>query len=303
MKKDLTFRVDGLVDPVKRIAWVSLLRDIFGLDFSAFSALDIWPADYRAFSYLDGDVIAANICCNSLPLRVAGRDLLAGQLQGVATRPDYRRQGLFRDLMSRALDFAAARYECLLLYTETPALYQPFGFRRVTEWGFHGRLQTTGIDPTIVSVRSLSVHEADDRSLIRRLFSIRRPISDQLGIIANEGVFFGNLMLCPAWQLSYLPVFDVLVVWDRGGIDEGGMGGGRRLLDLVGEAWPPMEVLAAVLQLPAPDAGIDVLFPPDRLAGTFSPRPYRHDGGDLLMVRGPFALEHQPFMLPLTALS
>ena len=297
MKKDLSFRIDTLADPARRLAWVDLLRDIFGLDFGAFSALDIWPRDYRAFSYLDGEVIAANISCNPLPLRMAGRNVLAGQLQGVATRPAYRRQGLFHELMTHALAFADTRYECLLLYTETPSLYQPFGFRLLTEHGFCGRLRAAGIDGA-TDCRSLSIRDGDDRALIRRLFSRRQPISDRLGIIANEGVFFGNLLLQPGWRVSYLPRFDVLVVWDRDGAD-----GGTRLLDLVGAAWPPMDVLAAILQLPAPDSAIDVLFPPDRLAGTFLPQPHIHEDGDLLMIRGLFALEHEPFMLPLTALS
>lgn len=294
----LTFRVDSLADPVKRVAWVSLLHDIFGIDFSSFSALGIWPDDYRAFSYLDGDVIAANICCNPLPLRVKGRDVLAGQLQGVATRPVYRRQGLFHDLMTRVLAFADTRYEFLLLYTETPALYQPFGFRLVVEHGFRGRFRPAGIDVTGLSIRSLSVVEPADISLIRRLFTGRQPISDTLGIIDNEGVFFDNLLLWPGLRLSYLPAEDVLIVWDKEGTD-----GRPRLIDLVGAAWPSMDILAAVMQLPVPDAEVDILFPPDRLSGTFSSLPYVHRDGDLLMARGPFAIEHEAFMLPLTALS
>jgi len=295
---NLTFRIDNLADPVTRTAWVSLLRDIFGLDFSAFSALGIWPDDYRAFSYLDGELIAANICCNPLPLRVKGRDILAGQLQGVATRPAYRRQGLFHDLMDRVLAFAGARYEFLLLYTETPALYHPFGFRLVTEHGFQGRFRLAGTDVAGLSIRSLSGGEPADISLIRRLFTGRQPMSDTLGIIDNEGVFFANLLLRPTLRLSYLPAFDVLVVWDKEGT-----GGRSRLIDLIGAAWPPMDVLAVVMQLPAPDATIDILFPPDRLSGTFSPLPYTHEDGDLLMARGPFTVDHEVFMLPLTALS
>src|SRR6185369_10576973 len=211
----LTFRVDNLAAAAKRRAWVSLLHDTFDLDFSAFSALDIWPADYRAFSYLDGDVIAANICCNPLPVRMAGREMLAGQLQGVATRPAYRRRGLFHDLMEQVLCFADTNYECLLLYTATPELYEPFGFRLVQEHAFGGRLAATGLAAADMPLRALSVDRADDVALIRRLFERRQPISDRFGLIDNEAVFFGNLLLRPQLRLSYLPVEDVLLVWDR----------------------------------------------------------------------------------------
>jgi predicted N-acetyltransferase YhbS len=295
---DLTYRLDSLADPMKRVAWISLLRDIFGLDFSDFSALDIWPADYRAFSYLDGDVIAANICCNPFCLRVAGRDILAGHLQGVATRPAYRRRGLFHELMHRVLAFADTRYECLLLYTESPDLYRPFGFRLVAEHSFRGRFQMNGGKVTECQVQSLSVHNSADVATMRRLFTRRQPISDRLGVIDNEGVFFGNLLLRPTLRLSYLPQLDILIVWDQDKTD-----GRTRLIDLVGPAWPPLNILAAVLQLPAPDAEIDVLFSPDRLEGTFSAQPHVDEDGDLLMVRGPFSIERLPFMLPLTAVS
>ena len=293
----LTFRVDRLASPAKRQAWVALLRDIFGLDFSTFSALDIWPADYCAFSYLDGDVIAANICCNPLPLRMAGREVVAGQLQGVATRPAYRRQGLFHELMEQVLCFADTSYECLLLYTATPELYQPFGFRRVQEHAFHGHLAVQTVGAADMPLRRLSVGRPEDVALIRRLFNQRQPISDRIGLVDNEAVFFGNLLLQPQLRLSYLPVEDVLIVWDRDTAS-----GRSRLIDLVGEGWPAMDVLARVLELPAPEAKVDVLFPPDRLTGNFASWPFVHHD-DLLMVRGPFPIENEPFMLPLTALS
>jgi len=294
----LRFRIDTLADPMKRLAWVDLLRDIFGVDFAAFSKLDIWPEGYRGFSYLDGDVIAANISFNPLPLRMAGRDVVAGQLQGVATRPAYRRCGLFHDLMEKVLAFADTRCEFLLLYTETPALYQPFGFRLLPEHSFAGQLQAGSFGPDGRNARTLSMRLPEDIALVRRLYRTRCPVSDEFGLIDNEGVFFSNLLRSPSFRLSYLPRIEAVVVWDQAGA-----GGRSRLLDIVAAEMPPSGILAAALGLPTPDAEIDVLFPPDRLTGQFSAMPLRHEDGDLLMVRGPFGLEQKPFMLPLTALS
>lgn len=298
MKEHLRFRIDNLADPVKRLAWVDLLRDIFGVDFAAFSKLNIWPEGYRGFSYLDGDVVAANISFNPLPLRMEGRDVLAGQLQGVATRLAYRRCGLFHDLMDKVLTFAAGYYAFLLLYTETPALYEPFGFRLLQEHSFTGRLQAAGFDPAARDACILSMQQPEDVALLRRLYRARRPVSEQLGLLDNEGVFFSNLLRDPSMRLSYLPGIEAVLVWDRKGT-----AGRVRLLDIVAADMPPPTVLATALDLPAPDAEIDVLFPPDQLTGTFSAMPYRHADGDLLMVRGPVDLGRKPFMLPLTALS
>jgi hypothetical protein len=46
-----------------------------------------------------------------------------------------------------------------------------------------------------------------------------------------------------------------------------------------------------------------VLFPPDLLAGSFTPVRHVPEDDDILCARGPFTIEGTPFMLPLTAMS
>jgi predicted N-acetyltransferase YhbS len=48
-------------------------------------------------------------------------------------RSGKHRRGLFRDLMGRALSFADARVDLVILATGMPGLYMPFGFRQVKE--------------------------------------------------------------------------------------------------------------------------------------------------------------------------
>jgi hypothetical protein len=200
--------------------------------------------------------------------------------------------------MRSVLAFADTCYECLLLYTGTPDLYRGFGFRLLNEHGFSGRLRITRNDRAAPSAQCLSVREPQDVALIRRLFGTRSPVSDRLGLNDNEGVFFGNLLLQPGFRLSYLPRSDALIVWDRDGL-----GGRARLLDIVSAVLPPMDDLGVALGLMQLDETIDVLFPPDRLLGDFTATVFEHPDGDRLMVRGPFDIEDEPFMLPLTAVS
>lgn len=296
----LVFRIDGLADPARRAAWVDLLRDIFESDFAQFSRLGIWNDGFRDFSWMDGDVIAANVATRPLPLVVGGRRVAAGQIHSVATRPAYRRRGLFTDLMRRALADADTRFECVLLYTNTPELYRPFGFGPLREHRFRGRLHADGATAHRPRAIELSIRDAQDRSTILGLFAERRPVSDRLGLVDNRDIFVINALFHQDWRLSFLPEEKALVVWDR-------LDGATRLLDIVGRRVPSPSVLASTLELPPkPDdrsSEFDVLFPPDLLDGTFTPFPHIGEEDDILCVRGPFAIEGTPFMLPLTALS
>jgi predicted N-acetyltransferase YhbS len=300
MHNDLAFRIDNLAAPKDRAAWLDLLRDIFEIDLAAFCRLGIWPEGYRAFSYMDGDVIAANVSCRPLPLIVGGRPVAAGQIHAVATRPEYQRRGLFHDLMRRVLDCADARFECVLLYSEIPALYRPFGFRPLPEHRFRGRLELTGAADESPRSRALSLAASEDVALLRDLFARREPVSQLLGLVGNEDIFAATALAHPGWHLTFLPDNEALVVWDRAD-------GITRLHDIVARRMPTASVLASVLELDAARDGrsaeLELLFPPDQLAGSFAPVPHVPEDHDILCVRGPFAVEGTPFMLPLTAVS
>ncbi|GIK99231.1 MAG: hypothetical protein BroJett029_34400 [Alphaproteobacteria bacterium] len=297
---DLTFRVDSLADPAKRAAWVDLLRDIFELEFDEFSGLDIWDEGFRAFSWMDGDAIAASVALRPLHLVIGGRRVAAGQIHAVATRPAYRRRGLFRDLMSRALAEADRQFECVLLYSETPQLYESFGFRVIAESRFRGRLELGHTPQRRVRIVELSVRDAQDRAVILRLFAARHPVSDRFGLLGNAGIFVANALAHPGWRLSFLPEEDALIVWER-------REGATRLHDIAAGRIPSAAGLAAAMELACGPDGrspeLEVLFPPDLLDGTFVPFPHLPEDNDRLCLRGPFAIEGTPLMLPLTAVS
>jgi hypothetical protein len=288
----LIYRCDDLTDPAKRVAWVELLHEIFGIDLGPFSALDIWPADYRAFSYLDGEAMAANVSLRPMPMMIGGRRVEVGQIQSVATRPAYRRRGLFNDLMRRMLAEADRHYECQMLYTVSPDLYVPFGFRPLTEHYFRGQLDASAIDG-VPRIERLDIGREEDRATILGLFARRLPVSDHFGLCDDREIFLANLLARRDWHLSFLPAEQALIVWEQ-------RDGTTRLLDIVAGHIPPMAAIAATLEL-SEMTEIKILFPPDGLTGHLTAAPYKTDDNVILMVRGPFAIEGTPFMLPPTA--
>ncbi|WP_374379831.1 GNAT family N-acetyltransferase [Dongia sp.] len=286
MHSDLIFRVENFADPARRRPWLDLLDDIFGIDLTAFNQLGIWSAEHRAFCYWDGGTLAAHVAYRPVPLTVDGTIVAAGQIHGVATRAPYRQRGLFQDLMGRCLAHCDAHCDLQFLYTETPDLYTPFGFRILPEYSFRGRFAgTSGQQPSSRPLTPIA-----DLALIQRLFAGRRPVSERLGLCANVDIFLIHAIAHPHWHLSYLQAEDVLVVWEKATR--------RRLIDIAGARLPAPQTLLSLLG----EDELDILFPPDLLDGSFTPVPHVPEDNDLLMVRGHCTIR-EPVMLPLTAVS
>lgn len=66
------------------------------------------------------------------------------------THPNFRRQGLMTQLMSKMIEEIDKKCECALLFTEKPELYTAFGFKVVQEY-----LMTIPYDKNINNNHSL----------------------------------------------------------------------------------------------------------------------------------------------------
>jgi predicted N-acetyltransferase YhbS len=296
----LTFRSMYAAAPAPRAALKALLRDVFGLDLESFDRLGLWEPAYAPFSYFDGDRVAANVSAFPIPLVVGGERVDAMGLQSGAVRPEYRGRGLYRDLMARALAYCDARAPTTLLYTAEPVLYVRFGFRAVPEYSFVGPPRAAG--RAEATPRRLSLGDATDLALVRERLRGRTPVSARVGVVDHAAPFLLYALRTQEEQstrLYYLADVDVVVVTQEllDGRGSGPTGVRLRVLDVVGRSIPP---LAALLNgLGARPDRVEVCFPPDRLAWDGSPQPCA--GRDVLMVRGPFAADGEPFMLPPTA--
>jgi predicted N-acetyltransferase YhbS len=223
-----------------------------------------------------------------LSLVLRGSIVRVGSIHGVATRADYLRRGLFRRAMESALEHCASRYQTVILTTEHPEYFEPFGFRVITEHIFTSRVDSEGksdgfrlIDPT----------EGSDVVLLHRLLETRQPVSNLLGVVNEKAVFCFNEGSRP---LHYARDLDVVVCMEI----EGAL---LKLFDIVGPKLPP---LAAILErLPQRIEEVDICFSPDRFAveTTAVPCLFDHDGPSYFMVRGPFAVEGEAFTLPRSA--
>jgi len=244
-----------------------------------------WEAISTPYTVSVAGQLIAHLGLIELPLMVAGQTKTVGSIHAVATHPEYRRRGYFRQLMEQVLADTQNRYETLILTTENPEYYEPFGFRRVQEHRFtipwSGPAGRDGIRP-------LNPDDATDLALLHTLLAQREPVSNRLGVRPERDVFCFNE--CPH-SLQLLPDLDVILCLER-------QGASLILYDVVGRTVP----LLAELLARTPWRGQEVItyFTPDRLEVAASATPHVLDMGGpaYLMVKGEFVTEDLPFMLP-----
>ena len=223
-----------------------------------------------------------------LSLVVLGKIIRVGSIHGVATLSDCRRRGLFRKAMDAALEHCATLYETLILTTEYPEYFEPFGFRVVQEHVFTSKVDSDG---HAEGFRLIDTKAGDDVALLHRLLETREPISNVLGVVNEKAVFCFNEGSRP---FHYAKDLDAIVCMER----EGNV---LKLFDIVGPKIPPLH--AILERTPERVEEVEICFSPDRLSVDAIATPYilDHDGLSYFMVRGPFAAEGETYKLPRSA--
>ena len=275
----LTLRQDYFDDPSAWNALVDLLQDTFSIDVSILDQFDGPDRTSMPFGYFDADGrCVANFSAFSMPMIINGRVVKAAGYQSGAVRPEWRKRGLYRDLMQRAFAHTATEaYELDLLLTDKPALYERYGFRILPQHIFVA--QTPTLQKSDLSARQLSLEAPDDLRLIKTLLQDRQPASAQFAVVRQMEMFLLNASFNSAIRLTALGD-DTVVAWTFDGAT-------FWLLDIVGTAIPSLATIVSALDI-EPER-IEICFSPDRLDCEVSLEPY--DGYTMLMVRGKAAAD------------
>jgi predicted N-acetyltransferase YhbS len=247
-----------------------------------------WESVSTPFIHFEQGRAIAHVGVIELSLVLLGRTVTVGSIHGVATHPEARRRGHFRRLMEEVLQYCAGRYETLMLTTEHPEYFAPFGFRVVKEHLFTVKCDSAGGSD---GFRLLDTSQTGDIALLHRLLETRQAVSQVVGAVNEKAVFCFNEGSRP---LHYAADLDVTACLE---LEEGRL----KLFDIVGPKIPP---LARVLErIPQRLDEAAICFSADQLAVEAEATPYvlDHDGPSYLMVHGPFAAEGQPFTLPRSA--
>jgi len=245
-----------------------------------------WEEHSTPFIHYDGDLAVTHVGLLEIPFVLMGRQVMVGGIHGVCTRPEYRRHGYMRQVMTDVLAYCNRRYETLMLFTAQPELYEPFGFRELGEHLFSAPWPAASGG---AGFRALNLHEPHDYRLTEQLLVTREPVSNTVGVVNEIGLFGFNEGTRP---LHYAEDLEVMVCME---VD----GSRLKLFDVVG---PRLCSLADIMErIPQRLEHLEFYFSPDRFEIEARAVPHLVDGDSHLMVRGAFAPEGQPFMIPRSA--
>ncbi len=253
----LRFRQDYFDDPAGWRAISDLLLDVFGVDISPLDRLGGHDRSNMPSAFFDaGGRCVANFSAFAMPVIIGGRKVNAAAWQSGAVREEFRGRGLFRELIRITLERCeAAGFEAIILYTDKPGLYEPYGFRTFREQSFAGPVPASGGRAS--ATRRLSVESPEDLALLRAALSARSPVSRRVAVCDQALMFLLNAWLVDDVTLTWLEEARAVIAWRIG------EAGDFELLDIAAAEIPPLADIAASLGVTAPRAIAH--FPPDRL--------------------------------------
>ena len=283
----LIYRQDYFADPAGWKALANLLRDIFHIDISVLDNLGGMDPSSMPFAWFgEAGVCAANLSAISMPVMVNGHRRKIAALQSGAVRPEHRGKGLYRDLMQKAFAWIDDEgFELAILYTDKPAMYEPYGFKAMPLHKFSGPAPKLG---AVVPSRLMSMDSQADVALLAGLIKSRAPASSLFAPLSHPAMFLVNAFWDRGISLSLLESHDAVIAWRMG------EGGKFQLLDIVSEKIPPMQVITSGLHANAPS--VECFFSPDLLdwQGTAvideNRLPFMARGNLSLLPTQPFAL-------------
>ncbi|MHC5040163.1 MAG: GNAT family N-acetyltransferase [Planctomycetota bacterium] len=285
---DLDLRVITHEDLPSREGLKALQRDIFGFDLTNWEARGYWGPEYVSFTFFEGERAVANVSTMKLSLFLEGKPVPACGILTVASRPEFRGQGLVRTLLEKAVPWSAERSDVLLLFAgeDSKGLYEKFGFRVHRETSFLGRIPPR---EKREGIRPMDLEDEGDRKRMEALVRNREPVSNRIGFGADVPLFQFNAMHYYKDRIHFIEPLDVSVLFD---VQKETV----KFIDVVGSPVPSFNEIVPFL--PGDCDTVEFLFYPDKMDLDTAPRPLQAE--EIFMVRGDFPLADQPFMIPYT---
>jgi GNAT superfamily N-acetyltransferase len=225
-------------DLAARQSFKDFMVRIFGLDFGRWESAGYWDDDYNPYSFFVDDRVVASLCIYTMHALVNGRACKVAQVSGVATLPEYRKQGLNRRLHEIALEEALAEHRFAFLYADDDAVpfYRSRGFRPVDAYAVVAPLPPVAPDS---GIEKLDMNDPAARDSIYRLACTRAPAS-QVFSTANPKALMWNLLYRIRDHAWRIPALDALVLMKRDG-------GKVVVYDILANKLPRFEQLAPFL--------------------------------------------------------
>lgn len=197
----------NLEDAAQADAYLTLAREVFGLDLSAWLAGGFWRGGPRILGLAQNGRLAASLTIADMTLRLRGTPRPAAQIGTVQVAPALRGRGLGTELLARALGLCPPDV-FLFARAELAPLYGRLGFRGAVQ-----RVMRVPLPPPAGEPERLT-----PRELYSRLDPARCAESAILDVRRERSFYGANLSLGRRRDLYWLPAGCAAVAHEEGGV-------------------------------------------------------------------------------------
>ncbi|EEO1184284.1 GNAT family N-acetyltransferase [Listeria monocytogenes] len=202
-----------------RDSFNKLAESTFDNNFEEWFRSGFWNDKYVCYSYIDNNEVISNVSINKMNLIYQGENYSALQIGTVMTHPNYRGQGLAKNLLNHVIAKYEDQYDFLYLFANDTVLdfYPKFGFERIEESSF--TVDACNLKKKASKLKKLNPDNKTDFQLISRIVSKRAPLSNILDVKESEDLLMFYVLIALKNELYYLEELDVIVLMEQEGTD------------------------------------------------------------------------------------
>jgi GNAT superfamily N-acetyltransferase len=290
---EVTLQKSQPVNKFHRESLYPLFEQVFGIPshmLQDYYDRGFWNPRYCPYTIFKENRAIANVSVIPMSWIIGGEPVAAAGIQSVMTLPSERGKGYMKKLMNLVLEDLTNHYSFIFLQTETPALYEKYGFEKVEEHIFVTEaFQNTSIRNS--SLKKLDFLKKRDAEIIQSCFARQHSNSYVFTPIDYEHSLYLNLYN-PFFseKLFYSESLDLLLVYEiRDQV--------LKLYDVVSKSSVDLADICGAI--PEVFKRVEIHFSPDQLIQTKDLQTKKKEGS--LMVKGKLPIKDQPVAFPITA--
>ncbi|MCZ66083.1 GNAT family N-acetyltransferase [Listeria monocytogenes] len=202
-----------------RDSFNKLAESTFDINFEEWFRSGFWNDKYVCYSYIDNNEVISNVSINKMNLIYQGENYSALQIGTVMTHPNYRGQGLAKNLLNHVIAKYEDQYDFLYLFANDTVLdfYPKFGFECIEESSF--TVDACNLKKKASKLKKLNPDNKTDFQLISRIVSKRASLSNILDVKESEDLLMFYVLIALKNELYYLEELDVIVLMEQEGTD------------------------------------------------------------------------------------
>lgn len=202
-----------------RDSFNKLAESTFDINFEEWFRSGFWNDKYVCYSYIYNNEVISNVSINKMNLIYQGENYSALQIGTVMTHPNYRGQGLAKNLLNHVIAKYEDQYDFLYLFANDTVLdfYPKFGFERIEESSF--TVDACNLKKKASKLKKLNPDNKTDFQLISRIVSKRASLSNILDVKESEDLLMFYVLIALKNELYYLEELDVIVLMEQEGTD------------------------------------------------------------------------------------